>query len=554
MQTQAKKIGRMVHQYDSYDVANISRSKFDCPNSLITGLNSGLLIPIWYAEAYPSDTLTITTSAFARLLTQIAPFMDNVYMDVHFWCVPNRLVWEHWVNMHGERKAPGDSIDFLTPQLTTNSVTSEVTIGSIFDYFDIPPNVPNLSFNSLIFRAYNLVYNEWYRDENLQEPVTVETGDTDLISNYTLLKRGKRKDYFTSCLPAPQKGDAVDLPLGTTAPVFGNGKTLGLTNGTNQVGLRSCDGNYGALVGVTAAYNVSPSGTRTGDTEPRGTYGVVPKGYESGMYADLTEATSATINSLRQAFAIQQLLEKDSRGGTRYTEMNLAHFGAKSADARLQRPEFLGGGTFKLNLSVVPQTSATGTTGTPQGNLSSFGVINGFTKKIVKSFTEHCLLFAVASVRADLTYQQGLSRFYSRRSRYDYYYPELCNLGEQAVLNKEIFAQGASVINPETSQPYDNEIFGYQERWSELRTKMNRISGTMRSQAPSPLDQWHLAQEFENLPVLSPEFIEENPPIDRVIAVEGGEDTPQFICNFFFDETWVRPMSVNSIPSLRAHF
>lgn len=551
-QTTVSPIGKQVHSFELYPSNQISRSKFDRSHSLITSMNGGYLVPIWYDSAVPGDTLMLSISTLSRMATQIVPFMDNVYMDIHVWSVPYRLVWNHWVNFMGEQPAkydPSDPLkgtDYLTPQITTSS-TSDITPGSLYDYFGIRTGVANLSFNSFYFRGYSLVWNEWYRDENLQDPVTVRFGDngTDSISDYTLLKRGRRKSYLTGCLPFPQKGPAVDLPLGTSAPVTVTSNPYSIVSG--QV-----NASVGA-VGVVFPGNTSnPSASLTLNSISPGS--VIPNGnyYPGSVFSvDLSNATAATINSLRQAFAVQRVFEKDAIGGTRYIENILAHFGVKSPDARLQRPEFLGGGTFNLNLNVVPQTTSTDNT-SPQGNLASYGVINGNTKKIVHSFTEHCMVFALASIRSDMTFQQGLDREYSRRSRFDYYLPTLANLGEQAVLNKEIFAQGASVVDA-NGDVIDDQVFGYQERWAEMRYKGNRISGYLKSDANQSLDIWHLGLDFSQLPALNASFIEENPPFTRVVAVSGA-NAPQFICNFYFDEQWLRPMPVYSIPSMSSHF
>lgn len=553
-------IGSMVHSFAEYPVGNFRRSGFKRDNWLITAMNAGYIVPIWYDEAVPGDTLKMNIRTLSRLATQIVPFMYNAYMDVHVWAVPHRLLWSNWVKMHGEQDNPGDSIDYLTPQLTTTSV-SDCPVGSIYDYFGIVPGVINETFNVFNFRAYNLVYNEFYRDENLQERVPFHTGDSgDTFADYTLLRRGKRKDYFTSCLPSPQKGQQVDLPLGQSADItfsnsnvsiFGNGKAMPFVDGVTSKTYALNTKNGVLEANPYNAYSTLPTAISSNeDSSTNYILGYSTNPAYSGLTGeitgrgtvDLSSATAVTINSLYQAFAVQNLLVRDNRGGTRYIESILAHFGVRSSDMRMQRPEFLGGGTFDLNLSIVPQTSSTDNV-SPQGTLSSYGVIAGRTKNIIKSFEEFCVVFAVASIRAPYTYQYGLDKIYSRHSRFDYYYPELDNLGEQAVLNKEIYVSGNRNI--------DNQVFGYQERWAEMRTKLNRITGVMRSSSNLSLDVWHLAEEFSSTPLLNEEFIVENPPFDRVIAVPESSSTPQFICNFAFDETWYRPMGLYSVPGLQ---
>lgn len=545
----ATPIGSQVHSFETYPSVEVSRSVFDRSHSNLLSMNADYLVPIWYDMGYPGDTLKLSISTLTRLMAQKVPFTTNCYMDIHVWSVPVRLVFPHWVNMNGENPASYDpsnpmaGTDYLVPQLTTAS-GSVSTPQSIYDYFDIPLNVEGLSFNTLNFRAYNYVFNEWYRDENLQDPVIVRTGDdgVDLFSDFTLLKRGKRKDYFTSALPFPQKGPTVDLPLGLTAPVVSDGTSPQFSKAGTAGTITGDFTNRGLQVVINDNANHLVLGGNV--ISSNGNLANVKFAGNTGLEVDLTSATASTINSLRQAFAVQRLYEKDARGGTRYTEMILSHFGVKSPDARLQRPEFLGGGTFNLKLNIVPQTSAT-TSGSPQANLASYGVFNDVTKKIVHSFTEHCIVFAVASIRADLSYQQGLPRDYSKRTRLDYYFPVLANLGEQAILNKEIYAQGTDA---------DDEVFGYQERWAEMRYKSNRVCGMVRSTADLNLDFWHLAEDFSNLPTLSSEFIENDMPIDRVLAVESSSTVPQFISSFWFDEQWVRPMPVYSIPSMNDHF
>lgn len=567
MSTVSASKGRMVHSYDLYPTSHISRSKFDRSHALLTSMNGRYLVPVWHDLAYPGDTLILSTSAFCRLATQIVPFMSNVYMDVHFWCVPLRLIWEHWTAMHGERPNPDDSIDYLTPQLTIPAGGSPAM--SIYDYFNIPNGsqiTSSFDVNAFNFRAYNLVWNENYRDENLQTRAPQIIGDTDDYSNYTLLPRGRRKNYFYSLLPAPQKGAAVDLPLGVSAPV-----SITCDNVNRNIALiRRWDtgevmppsfGTPGSSLGLCVGSNNDGVLVNEGPTNDVFTAGYIdPNGSLVGV-ADLSQATAATINSLRQAFAIQRLLECDARSGTRYIEQILGHFSIKSPDARLQRPEFLGGGTFQLDLNIVPQTSSTDAV-SPLGELASYGVINGRTKKIVHSFTEHCVVFGVASIRPEYYFQQGLERDYTRRSRTDYYYPILANLGEQAVLNKEIYLQGDTTTDID-GDIIDNQVLGYAPRWDEMRLKNSYITGQLRSTVAQPLDQWHLGIKFNSLPQLNASFIEEDGQIfDRVIQTDGfttseGEivqtNTPQFICNFWFDEQWIRPMPVFSIPSMSPH-
>lgn len=521
----------MTHNFSAVPKADIPRSTFNRSFGYKTTFNAGYLIPVLVDEMLPGDTFNLKMSAFARLATPIVPIMDNVYLDVFFFSVPNRLLWTNWKKFNGEQTNPGDSTSYLNPTVTAPTIG--YSPNDLGDYFGLPTQITGgatPAVNAFPFRAYNLIWNEWFRDQNMQSSVPNPTGDgpDTYASNYQLLKRGKRHDYFTSALPWPQKGPAVTMPLGTTAPILNNAASSGawvLRRADNN----ALQANSSPSSNASGVWNVSGVGVKF---DPNGT-----------MYADLSTATAATINQLRQAFQVQKLYERDARGGTRYTEIIRAHFGVTSPDARQQRPEYLGGGSFPVNINPVAQTSGTPVSGTPQGNLAAFGTASiangaGFTY----SATEHCTLIGLISARADLNYQQNLDRMWSRSTRFDYYWPALSHIGEQAVLSKEIYCDGTSG---------DNDVFGYQERFAEYRYKPSKITGQYRSNFAQTLDIWHLAQNFTSRPVLGNTFIQETPPMSRIQAVP---TAPAFLFDSFFSYTCTRPMPVYSVPGLIDHF
>ena len=550
------------HRFSDAPAMYMRRTKFDRSHVYKTTFNSGKLIPVFVDEVLPGDTTRMSINYFARLATPIKPIMDNIYLDWFFFFVPNRLVWEHWQNFCFEQEDPDDSTDYVIPAVTAAGNSENGYVGSLWDYFGLPVNTTgNLSgISALPFRAVYLIWNEWFRDENLQKSVKIQKGDANEVldssrasdqpswvfsSGTTIVKglacppRGKRHDYFTSSLPWTQKGPGVEIPLGTSAPIHGLSVSTVSNLVTSTGSVSAYQNSY--FPDGSSRYGLVTSANNAGKTAISNNVAAA-SGNVSDIYADLSTATSYTINSLRTAFQMQKFYERLARGGSRYTEVLRSFFGVVSPDARLQRPEFLGSFTKMVNVNPIAQTSATDDT-SPQGNLSAYGVTAAKFHGFTKSFVEHGYIIGFVCARADLTYQQGINKMWLRSTVYDFYWPTFAHLGEQAIELREIYAQGSEA---------DTTVFGYQERYAEYRYKPSQITGKFRSSVTGGnLDVWHLSQFFSNAPALNEEFITENPPVKRIIAVQ---DEPEFLLDIGFRYTTVRPMPMFGTPGLVDHF
>lgn len=542
--------------YSQIPHANISRAKFRRPFAEITTINEGDLVPIYLDEVLPGDSFQINQRSMIRMSTPLYPVMDNCYMDTFYFFVPARLCWDHWQNLMGENTESfwAPKVEYTTPK--TKAPAGGWENGTIADYFGIPTKVPNIQVNSMPFRAYARIWNEWFRDENLQQPVTQHTDDattngvntgtnlSDAEAGGLPLKVAKYHDYFTSALPSPQKGEAVEISLGSMLPVGPGEKHEKIKNATDTV-LWDASGEHAAFASYLIAKYEGSESTATGKdlkTKVLGTTtstSAAKNAYPTNLWAD-SSAAAISINDLRQAIALQHILEADARGGTRYTEILRSQFGVTSPDSRLQRSEYIGGNRTPININQVIQNSATSDV-SPQGNAGAYSLTTGSTNIRTYSAVEHGYVIGLAAIRVEHSYQQGLARLWTRSDRFSYYHPMLANLGEQAILNQEIYCQGNS---------QDEEVFGYQEAWADYRYRTSIVTGEMRSNYAQTLDAWHYADKYTKLPKLSSDWIKEGTEnIDRTLAVQK-DNAHQFICNFYFENDWVRPMPVYSIPGL----
>ena len=543
---------------------DLSRSTFDRSSSVKTSFNAGDIVPFFLEEVLPGDTFNVKSSKVVRMQTLLTPMMDNVYLDTYYFFVPNRLVWSHWKEFNGENTESAwiPETTYEVPQITSPA-NGGWNVGTIADYFGIPTGIPNLSVSALPFRAYALVINEWFRDQNLQDPLVVPLDDATVVGVNTdtfvsdVAKGGKPyiaakyHDYFTSCLPAPQKGPDVLIPSATAGeyPVVPRSNVVpsNLLDGTTYTAKIYKAGSDANATRAGIGFYVSDdlqTGTQTNGLISTGSRNTEATPVINNLWAVASGGLGATINQLRLAFQVQKLYERDARGGSRYIEILKSHFGVTSPDARLQRPEYLGGNRVPININQVIQQSGTQSGTTPQGTVVGMSQTTDSHSDFIKSFTEHGFILGVMCVRYDHTYQQGLERFWSRKDRFDYYWPVFANIGEQAVKNKEIYAQG----NAE-----DDEVFGYQEAWADYRYKPNRVTGEMRSAYAQSLDVWHLADDYSSRPSLSDSWIREDKAnIDRVLAVQSSVSN-QFFADIYVQNRATRPMPVYSIPGLIDH-
>jgi hypothetical protein len=532
--------------------AEIRRAKFQRDFNLLTTMNEGDLVPIYLDEVLPADTFKINLNALVRMATPLYPVMDNAYMDFYFFFVPARLLWKHFQNLMGQNDSTfwAEQTEYTTP--VTTAPEGGWNVGTLADYFGIPTGVSGLKVNSLPFRAYAKVWNEWFRDENLQQPVTQSMDDTtttgvntgtnlsDAEAGGLPLKVCKYKDYFTSCLPSPQKStEPVQLPMTGNAQIVWPNSAETMAN----VGIFQDGGGNLENIPINSNMKLAASKKNNKSGNALVMFGGQTNASEinyTSMQADLSTVTAATINDLRQAIAVQHIFERDARTGTRYKEILKGAWGVTSPDARLDRSEYIGGHRMPINVNQVIQTSSTDST-SPQGNTGAYSMTTLSRNMCTYSATEHGYVLGLAAIRVDHSYQQGLSRLWTRNTRFSYYDPMLANLGEQAVLNQEIYAQG---------KPQDEEVFGYQEAWADYRYRTNMVTSEMRSTYAQTLDAWHYADKYDALPTLSSTWIKEGTEnIDRTLAVQSS-NSHQFICNFYYNQAWTRPMPIYSVPGI----